>query len=615
MVTIASAENALKTLYLGVVSEQLNTQVNPLLAKIKQSTTDVWGKEVRKLVPYGANGGIGAGTEDGLLPAPAGNNYEQFQLTLKNLYGTIEISDKAMRASANNSGAFVNLLNAEMEGLVKASKFNFGRMLFGDGSGVLATVSSATGNVLTLDSVKNVMEGMVVDVLDSDGVSKVASRRITIVDRTAKSITLSGAAIAASTIAEDDVITVQGSFNKEITGLGAIFSDSDYLYGLKRSDNKWLSPKSYAATSGAIDDATIQKVIDEMEDVSGSSADFIVCSSGVRRAYQKYLAQNRTNVDVMNLEGGFKAISYNGIPVVTDRFAPEGNMYILNTSEFTLHQLCDWRWLEGDDGRVLKQVANKPVFTATLVKYADLLCEKPMATTYIDCDGMVLQAHNSHVILLEAMRTLFAPGFARLHQLIPEIGTLRRITAGYCQYSSRYDSYLSGGRPNAFDPRLNNAAVADLGVYCIAPTIAMAGEPQKVLSCCNKLGEFEAQGGALAQYPTFLADWRWSKIADSPLPSAIEGEKGAILIGKWDTMSPLTLCLRGQEPKPIPIEDETSPLYAELDAFISMIKRRGGNEGYLSISLATCRVLDEIAKQNKITFRQTCWNMVVHRDD
>lgn len=39
-----------------------------------------------------------------------------------------------------------------------------------------------------------------------------------------------------------------------------------------------------------------------------------------------------------------------------------------------------------------------------------ILCEKPMATTYIDCDGMVLQAHNSRVILLEAMRTLFAPG-------------------------------------------------------------------------------------------------------------------------------------------------------------------------------------------------------------
>ena len=85
MVTISSAENALKTLYLGVVSDQLNTKVNPLLAKIKQSTADVWGKEVRKLVPYGANGGIGAGTEDGDLPTAAGNNYKQFCLTLKPL--------------------------------------------------------------------------------------------------------------------------------------------------------------------------------------------------------------------------------------------------------------------------------------------------------------------------------------------------------------------------------------------------------------------------------------------------------------------------------------------------------------------------------------------------
>ena len=101
-------------------------------------------------------------------------------------------------------------------------------------------------------------------------------------------------------------------------------------------------------------------------------------AAGLGGLIRNILPKNRTNVDVMNLEGGFKAISYNGIPVVTDRFAPEGNMYILNTSEFTLHQLCDWRWLEGDDGRVLKQVANKPVFTATLVKYADLLCEKPM---------------------------------------------------------------------------------------------------------------------------------------------------------------------------------------------------------------------------------------------
>ena len=141
MVTLQSAENALKTLYLGVVSDQLNTNANPLLAMIEQTSSDVWGKEIRKLAPFGINGGIGAGTETGDLPSSAQNNYAQFVLTLKNLYGTIEISDKAIRASQNNSGAFVNMLSAEMEGLLKASKFNFGRMLYGDGSGKLATVA------------------------------------------------------------------------------------------------------------------------------------------------------------------------------------------------------------------------------------------------------------------------------------------------------------------------------------------------------------------------------------------------------------------------------------------------------------------------------------------
>ena len=163
MVTLTSAENALKTLYLGVVADQLNTGVNPLLAKISQTESDVWGKEIRKLAPFGINGGVGAGTEDGDLPRSAGNNYAQFVLTLKNLYGTIEISDKAIRASENNSGAFVNLLQAEMEGLIKASKFNFGRMLFGDGSGTLCKINSASENVLTVDSVNNLIEGMSVD--------------------------------------------------------------------------------------------------------------------------------------------------------------------------------------------------------------------------------------------------------------------------------------------------------------------------------------------------------------------------------------------------------------------------------------------------------------------
>ena len=39
---------------------------------------------------------------------------------------------------------------------------------------------------------------------------------------------------------------------------------------------------------------------------------------------------------------------------LADRFVEDGTMYLLNTKEFALHQLCDWQWLEGEDGKVLK---------------------------------------------------------------------------------------------------------------------------------------------------------------------------------------------------------------------------------------------------------------------
>lgn len=373
-VNLTSADKALKTLYLDVVSEQLNNNVNPLLARVKQSTNDVWGKEIRKLCLHGINGGIGAGTEDGELPSATGNNYEQFVTTLKNLYGTIEISDKAIRASENNSGAFVNLLNAEMEGLIKASTFNFGRMLFGDGSGVIGTVVSVSGNVITLDTVKNVIEGMLIDLRSEDGEVIATAKRIVGVDRLNKKVTLSGASVSASAGA---VLTVQGSYNNEITGLGKLFDDNDgTLYGVDKAQNPWLKPY-VKEIDGEISEAEIQIALDTIEENSGSAVNFIVCSWGVRRALINLLSKQKRIVDVMNLEGGFKALSYNGIPIVADRFCPEGTMYLLNTDDFTLHQLCDWQWLTGDDGRILKQIPGKPVYTATLVKYADLICDRP----------------------------------------------------------------------------------------------------------------------------------------------------------------------------------------------------------------------------------------------
>ena len=372
MVTLESADNALKKVYLEVVSNQLNTNSNPLLAKIEQTTRDVWGKEIIKVAPFGINGGIGAGEEAGELPQSAGNSYVKFVSELKNLYGKIEISDKAIRASENSIGAFVNLLNAEMEGLIKASQFNFGRMLFGDGTGKLATISNVASGVLTCNSVKTMIEGLVVDIYTSAGTKVVSGARITAVDRVNKTIKVDKT--LPDTVVKDCFVTVQNSYNKELTGLGAIFGSGD-LYGVSRSTNAWMTP--YTATAQTINDTAIQTAIDYLDENVGSTVDYITCSSAVKRLYQAYLATSKRNIDYMELNGGYKAISYNGIPVVSDRFVEDDVMYLLNTKEFALHQLCDWQWLSGEDGRILKQKPGYATYSATLVKYADLICNKP----------------------------------------------------------------------------------------------------------------------------------------------------------------------------------------------------------------------------------------------
>ena len=377
-VTLTNADKALKSYYLDAISEQLNDNLSPFFSAIEKTTNNVYGKEVRKLSIFGINGGIGAGIEDGNLPEAKGNNYAEIVSTLKNLYGVIEISDKAIRASENNSGAFVNLLNAEMDGLIKSSKINFSRMLFGDGNGYVATVNSFDGDYFMVDDTAGVLEGMVIDVRKPDGkiVSELSKRTVKTVDRKESAVFISGDAVDAE-VPEGSYLCIHGAYGNEITGLKEIFdTSSESLYGLDKYENSWLVPYVEEEVS-TLTVEKIQNVLDKVEEATGDQTNLIVCSWGVRRALQKLFATNRVVLDTMEVNGGYKTISYNGIPIVADRFCPKGSMYFLNTNDFTLHQLCDWQWLADDDGKVLKQVPGKPVYTATLVKYAELICSRP----------------------------------------------------------------------------------------------------------------------------------------------------------------------------------------------------------------------------------------------
>lgn len=103
MISLTQANNALKDVYLDVISNQINCNTDVLLGKIKQTSSDVWGKEIIKNVWI--NGKMLTLKEE-----------------LKNFYVSMEISDKAIRCSQKSAGAFVNLLNDEVEYMIKEAQ-------------------------------------------------------------------------------------------------------------------------------------------------------------------------------------------------------------------------------------------------------------------------------------------------------------------------------------------------------------------------------------------------------------------------------------------------------------------------------------------------------------
>ena len=381
MITIQNADAALKDYYLDAVSAQLNEGISPFFTAIEKGTDNVYGKDVKLSIVRGHTGNILAGDEDGDLPDPYKNRYINITVPLKNIYGTIEISDKALRASRDSSGAFVNLLNAEMEGLVLSAKQNFQRMLFSDGTGLLCKVKEKiTDNEYVVDRVKQYFIGMQVDFYTEYNVLVQSAKGLYITD-----INMKGSTITLSKDISDTIIGggayVHASRNNELTGLGMIFN-TDVVYGYDKTEDKFFAPHEVNA-KGVLTEQMLSDVIDHMEENYNSKINYILCSYSTKRKIASLIDANRRVVNSIDARTGYGAVTVNDIPVYADKYCPEDRIYFLNSNDFALYQLCDWEWLEDEDGKILKQVPGKAAYSATLVKYAELVCRKPCGQAMI----------------------------------------------------------------------------------------------------------------------------------------------------------------------------------------------------------------------------------------
>ena len=372
-------EKALKENYLPVWRNGLTTEPTALLGKIKK--VPLKSNKIVATAPVGLSGGFGFGAEGLATPAAGGVKFERFETNAKDMYVNIAISTKAVRLTGSG-GAMANALDTGVKAAYETAKWNVGRSIFGNGSGVLTTSEAvASGNTIKVADVKYMKEGLIVDVYATGASEPQANGkgvRIVSVDRANKTITIAGPAVSL----DAGFITVQNSYNREITGLGAIFDEGvATIYGVNKAENAYLLPTVVDANTD-IDDSVIWDAIENAETYKNSKIDMIMMGKSAYKHYIEYLRTNNVRVESMTKEitGGFKAIDYafgnRSIDVVYDQFIPDDEAWCVESGALELHTQ-EWDFADLQGGGIFNLMENSSVYRALLANYGDLICTNP----------------------------------------------------------------------------------------------------------------------------------------------------------------------------------------------------------------------------------------------
>lgn len=224
-----------------------------------------------------------------------------------------------------------------------------------------------------------------------------------------------------------------------------------------------------------------------------------------------------------------------------------------------------------------------------------VLCEKSISLNSSELSEMIRVAREENRVLLEAMRPAFDPAFEVIKAAISKIGRVRRASLEYCQYSSRYDKFKAGIVENAFNPKIGNSALSDIGVYPLWLAIALFGYPCNVKSQKFYLENgFLGMGISTLDYTDKLVSVTYSKITDSTTSSVIEGENGSVIIDRVSPTSKIYLKLRGEEAELLKYEPEENNMLYEIAAFVEMVKGKIDCLPYLEITEKVMKLEDEI---------------------
>ena len=383
-------------------------EANFILSQVETRKDTVQGRIARHAVHLGRSSGVGARAENGTLPTAGNQSYATVPVPVRYVYGRIQLSGPTIRQAVSDRGAFIDALDAEMEGIKKDAMKDVNRQLWGTSNGVIAqcgTTSSSTTVVLASSTGSTALRqlffdgGMVVDIGTVASPTTVASARtVTAVDETNKTIAISGAAVTTSSSHYVFRSGAGGASNNsgqpgdgqvELTGLQTIVDDTAVLHTINPSSQpKW---KAYVNANGgtnrSITESLITGSIMKTLTNSGKKPSLLVSAEGVNLAISNLLLSLKRNMEQTQLKGGYAGIQFyspsvsgKGDEAPTALYAdfdcPNNRLYGINPEVLVFHQVGDGFQFMDLDGAVMNRKPDLDAYEATLYMYGELACKQ-----------------------------------------------------------------------------------------------------------------------------------------------------------------------------------------------------------------------------------------------
>lgn len=376
-------------------SENMYNSYNVLQGRIRKRY-DFTGKQRFVATPLSFSGGVGSGS----LPAANAGNYQGAIITAKKVYARAEIEREAIKASANNVGAFVQATRETVQKTVESYMRNCSRILFGDGSGVLGVGPGAGANVsgagssgdpyivLIADDTTwfrfveanfeerdfvNVVTGNDRTLFNTTGSPELTRLEITDVNPTTRAISLVGTSVQLAALtgvgpfATDDALVMQGSYGNDPKGLKNIIdATTGSLYGIP-VQRRWQGRSTDANGKGVTVDLMNNELL-SIEKKLGKTPNMIMASYEQFRNILALLEDQKVyNLPNRNIKGNlsFQGVEFmttrGPVGLFTDRFCPPDRIYFLNDNFIEAHHRPDFGWFD-DDGTVFLRKADDDVY-------------------------------------------------------------------------------------------------------------------------------------------------------------------------------------------------------------------------------------------------------------